>query len=48
MAHMAGEKAKDFKGTFRKLLRYLGKYRIRILIVMIFAVASTVFAIIGP
>ena len=45
---MRGEKAKDFKGTFRKLLQYLGKYKFSILIVMIFAVASTIFSIVGP
>jgi ATP-binding cassette subfamily B protein len=42
------EKAKDFKGSTRKLLKYIGKYRIGILIVMIFAAASTVFNVIGP
>ncbi len=48
MAMMRGEKARDFKGTMRKLIQYLGAYRISILIVMLFAVASTVFSIIGP
>lgn len=43
-----GEKAKDFKGTFRKLLRYLGKYRFSLLIVILLAIASTVFSILGP
>ena len=48
-ANMAApEKAKDFKGTVKKLLNYLGGYKIAILIVMIFAVSSTVFAIWGP
>ena len=42
------EKAKDFKGTLKKLLKYLGKYKIAIIIVMIFAVLSTVFSIVGP
>ena len=45
---MPGEKAKDFKGTIRKLFSYLGKYRIAILTVMVFAVGSTVFNIAGP
>ena len=45
---MSGEKAKDFKGTLKKLLHYLGSYKLPILVVMVFAVASTVFAIIGP
>ncbi len=43
-----GEKAKDFKGTIKKLLRYIGKYKIAILIVMFFAVCSTVFNVICP
>jgi len=47
-AMMRGEKARDFRGTMRKLVQYLGSYRIPILIVMLFAVASTVFNIIGP
>ena len=47
-AMMRGEKARDFRGTMRKLIHYLGSYRIAILIVMLFAVASTVFTIIGP
>ena len=36
---MAPEKAKDFKGTLRKLLAYLGKYRIAVLAVLLFAVS---------
>lgn len=43
-----GEKAKDFKGTFRKLMQYLGRYKLSILIVTLFAVASTIFSIVGP
>ena len=46
--HMAGEKAKDFKGSFKKLLKYLGKYRVAIVIVMIFAIASAAFMVLGP
>lgn len=45
---MGGEKAKDFKGSFRKLLAYIGRYKFAILAVMIFAVASTVFSVLGP
>lgn len=45
---MPGEKAKDFKGTFKRLLRYLGKYKIAIVIVIIFAILSTIFSIVGP
>ncbi len=44
----AGEKAKDFKGTIRKLAQYLSVYKWSILIVVIFAIASTIFAIVGP
>lgn len=42
------ERAKDFKGTLKKLFNSLGMYKIPILIVFLFAAASTVFAIIGP
>ena len=45
---MTGEKAKDFKGTIKKLLVYLGNYKAGIVVVLIFAVGSTVFNIIGP
>lgn len=45
---MPGEKAKDFKGTIRKLVSYMGNYKYGLLAVMIFAVGSTVFNIIGP
>jgi ATP-binding cassette, subfamily B, multidrug efflux pump len=48
MAMMKGEKPRDFKGTMRKLVQYLGSYRIAILIVMLVAVGSTVFSVIGP
>lgn len=42
------EKAKDFKGTMKKLIKYIGDYKFGILVVMIMAAASTIFAIIGP
>lgn len=45
---MAGAKAKDFKGSIGRLLKYIGKYKIAVIIVVIFAVASTIFSIIGP
>ena len=44
----AGEKAKDFKGSFKKLLNYLGRYKIAIVAVMLFAAASAAFSVIGP
>jgi ATP-binding cassette subfamily B multidrug efflux pump len=47
-AMMRGEKPRDFRGTMVKLIRYLGQYRILILVVMLFAVASTIFSIVGP
>lgn len=42
------EKAKDFKGTLRKLLNYVKPFKAAIIAVMIFAVGSTVFNIAGP
>ena len=42
------EKPKDFKGTIGKLIRYMGAYRIGLIAVMLFAVGSTVFTVIGP
>ena len=42
------EKAKDFKGTIKKLISYLGAYKIAVFFVMIFAAASTIFNIWGP
>ena len=51
MGHMMGApgaKAQDFKGTMKKLIVYLGKYRTAIIIVFIFAIASTAANIAGP
>ena len=45
---MPGEKARDFKGTMKKLMAYLAMYKIPILFVGIFAVGSTIFNIVGP
>jgi len=42
------EKAKDFKGTLNKLLAYTKKYKKSFIVVIIFAILSTVFSIIGP
>lgn len=42
------EKAKDFKGTFKKLMRYIRAYWFSLIVMLVFAVASTVFTIIGP
>ena len=43
-----GEKAKDFKGTFKKIVAYIGNYKFGVLGVMIFAICSTVFNVAGP
>lgn len=43
-----GEKAKNFKGTMKNLVSYLAKYRIGFLFVLIFAIGSAAFSIIGP
>lgn len=43
-----GEKAKDFKGTIKKLVRYLADFRWQMSLVAIFTIGSTVFAIISP
>ena len=43
-----GEKAKDFKGTIRKLMGYLSRYKIALVFVVIFAIGSTIFNIVGP
>ena len=45
---MAGDKAKDFSGSIRKLLRYLKPFALRLIIIILIASASTVFSIIGP
>ena len=45
---MSGEKAKDFSGSMKKLLNYMKRYKFRFLLMMVFAVASTVFSIWGP
>ena len=42
------EKPKDFKGTFSKLLDYLSPYKVKLIIVIIFAIGSTIFSIVGP
>ena len=44
----AGEKAKDFKGTVKKLAKYLAEFRWHMLMVAVFAVGSTMFAIASP
>lgn len=46
--HRVGEKPKDFKKTLKILSTYLSKYKFSIILVIIFAIGSTVFTIIGP
>lgn len=43
-----GEKARDFKGTMRKLVKYLSVYKFSIILVFIFAIGGATFSIIGP
>ena len=45
---MSTEKSKDFKGTMKKLMGYLTQYKIGLLLVVIFAIGSTIFNIAGP
>ena len=43
-----GEKAKDFKGTIRQLLGYIGQHKIAVFAAVAFAVCSVIFNIVGP
>lgn len=43
-----GEKAKDFKGTMRQLLGYIGQHKIAVFVAVAFAVCSVIFNIVGP
>ena len=44
----AGERAKDFKGTIKKLIRYMSAFKVHMLFVAVFAICGTVFNIVGP
>ncbi len=50
--HMGGpgavEKANDFKGTIKKLIKYIASYKVALVFVTIFAIGSTIFNIVGP
>ena len=53
MARMHGgrrpnEKAKDFKGTMKKLIRYMAIYKVQVFFVAVFAICGTIFNIVGP
>ncbi|WP_223066061.1 ABC transporter ATP-binding protein [Paenibacillus caui] len=45
---MPVQKAKDFKGTLRRLIQYLKPYRVKLTIVVVTAILSTIFSIYGP
>lgn len=45
---IGGEKARNFKGTMKKLIEYLSVYKLSMFTVLIFAVASSIFTIVGP
>lgn len=45
---MPADKAEDFKGSLKKLIKFMNRHKVRVLMVWAFAVASTVFSIIGP
>lgn len=45
---MRGEKAKDAKGALKNLLKYMGAYKVALVVVMLFAIGSTIFNVIGP
>ena len=42
------QKAKDFKGTLKKLFKSMSRYKVQLIIIFIFAIASTIFSIVGP
>ena len=44
----AVEKPKDFKQAMKKILAYIGKYKVRLIIMFVCAIAGTIFAIVGP
>ena len=46
--HGGNEKAKDFKGTLKKLLHYMNAFKVQMILIVIFAVCGTAFTIIGP
>ena len=44
---MPGEKAKDFKGAMKRLVKYMERYKFRLMLMILFAVGGTVFNIVG-
>ena len=45
---MPGEKAKDLKGTLKKMIAFMGRFKVALVVVLVFAIGSTVFTIVGP
>ena len=45
---MPGEKPKNLKGTLAKLIAFMGRFKAAIVVVLVFAVGSTIFNIVGP
>ena len=45
---MPGEKPKDLKGTLGKLVAFMGRFKVAIIVVLVFAIGSTIFNIVGP
>ncbi|MGI5891916.1 MAG: ABC transporter ATP-binding protein [Bacillota bacterium] len=43
-----GQKPKDFKGTAKQLISYMSKYKISLILILVFAIISTIFFIVGP
>lgn len=42
------EKAKDVKGTLKRLVKYFGEHKVAIIVILVFAILSTIFSIVGP
>lgn len=47
-SHGGVEKAKDFKGTIKRIFKYMGKYKLSLALVFIFSIGSAIFSIVGP
>ena len=45
---MPGEKPKDFKGTLKKMIAFMGRFKVALVVVLAFAIGSTIFNIVGP
>ena len=43
-----GEKPKDFKGTLKKMIAFMGRFKVALVVVFVFPIGSTVFNIVGP